>query len=434
MIGWFLFVCLFLQLCSNTEAKTVSGVFTSNDAKWGLGQYVASFCFHGEAMIEYEVNATDGLNPTLYMFLHEDWEEVRDSADCHAKLQANRLTHELYTLNGSIALPTFMLPRIWHIIYADPFTCNDSLIPNMEYKLNYMAFTIKLYNPDSLGNPTEHFSEEETGLLRFYQLLTLGYFLLGCIYAPRLSEALAKTGPMHLVLQLLTGATALQGAAALLTMMHLRGYSKDGMGSPFSELLSEFFDVLSQFFMLYMMISLSLGWTLAATHKQTSLLSRIQNKPAVRVVVVIGLFQGLLFIWEQLAERQHRMFHAHRSWAGVSLVFTRVIMAALFALNLHTTVAKERSALKRDFYNSFTKCCLLWFLSYPVMEALSWTFTSYFRYKFVTMCVVFCQCAAVILLYRLFLSRSLYWEVSALSSTLLPLRMDSRSLKYKAYS
>ncbi len=61
------------------------------------------------------------------------------------------------------------------------------------------------------------------GLYRFYQLLTLGYFVLGCIYAPKLHETLQKGGPMHLVLQLLTVVLGLQATGSLVMMLHLRG-------------------------------------------------------------------------------------------------------------------------------------------------------------------------------------------------------------------
>ena len=52
--------------------------------------------------------------------------------------------------------------------------------------------------------------------------MTLGYFVLGCIYAPKLWETLQKGGPMQLVLQLLTGALLLQATASLVTTLHLR--------------------------------------------------------------------------------------------------------------------------------------------------------------------------------------------------------------------
>lgn len=44
-------------------------------------------------------------------------------------------------------------------------------------------------------------------------------------------------------------------------------------------------------------------------------------------------------------------------------------------------------------------------------------------FQFITMGVLICQSIAGVLLYRLFLSRSLYWEVSALSSSL-PFRLN----------
>lgn len=60
-----------------------------------------------------------------------------------------------------------------------------------------------------------------TGLLRFYQLLTLAYFVLGCIFAPRLHETLSKGGPMQLVIVLLTISTCLQATGTFIMMIHL---------------------------------------------------------------------------------------------------------------------------------------------------------------------------------------------------------------------
>lgn len=40
-------------------------------------------------------------------------------------------------------------------------------------------------------------SFSSSGLLGFYELLTLLYFIVGCIWAPRLYENLSKRGPMH---------------------------------------------------------------------------------------------------------------------------------------------------------------------------------------------------------------------------------------------
>ncbi len=57
-----------------------------------------------------------------------------------------------------------------------------------------------------------------------------------------------------------------------------------------------------------------------------------------------------------------------------------------------------------------------------IMRAVSIDFCYFF--KVVTVGVTLIQTAAMGLLSRLFFSRSLYWEVSTLSSTTLPLRYD----------
>lgn len=66
-----------------------------------------------------------------------------------------------------------------------------------------------------------------SGLLRFYQLLTLAYFVLGCIFAPRLYETLSKGGPMQLVIQLLSVSTCLQALGSFIMMLHLQRYVKE---------------------------------------------------------------------------------------------------------------------------------------------------------------------------------------------------------------
>lgn len=409
--------------------KTIQGVMTSATARQDKGQYLSSFCFHGEAVIQYTLNASVSMGK-LFLFLSEDFREITDQTECKAKFDQARVAYDIQGSVGNRSVTHFREPRIWHLVFADAHTCADYDLFTVQSQ-NFIEYNIQLLNPDSLGNPVEHFSDEETGLLRFYQLLALAYFVLGCICIPRLLDTMNSGGPMQLVIRLLSASTGLQAVGAFIMMMHLRKYSRDGIGSPMFEMLSEFFDVLSQFAMLYMLLSLSLGWTLATTYKNTHL-QMISKKPAARVVGVLAVVQGGLFLWEQYQDQTHRLYHAHRTYAGFALLVLRMVLAGLFGWNLYSTVSMERSIMKREFYISFTKSCMLWFLSYPVIVVTSRIFTEYLRYKMITMSVVLCQSVAVVLLYRLFLSRSLYWEVSALSSTL-PLRMD-KTLSLKIYS
>ncbi|XP_045199327.2 integral membrane protein GPR180-like [Mercenaria mercenaria] len=418
-----------MSILDLVSSKTIRGVVTSLTARQEKGQYLSSFCFHGEAVIQYSLN--DSMSSgKLYLFLSEDWKQITDQTECTAKFEQARASYDIIGPVGNRTVAHHRDPRIWHVVFADAHTCTDYDLLEVQTQ-NFIDYNIQLLNPDALGNPVEHFSDEETGLLRFYQLLALAYFVLGCICVPRLVEPFSSGGPMQLVIQLLTASTCLQAVGAFIMMMHLRKYSRDGIGSPVFEMLSEFFDVLSQFAMLYMLLSLSLGWTLGTTYRNTHL-QMISKKPAAKVVGVLAVVQGGLFLWEQYQDQTHRLYHAHRTYAGFALLVLRMVLAGLFGWNLWITVSVEKSIMKREFYISFTKSCMLWFLCYPVIVLVSMLFTEYLRYKVITMSVVLCQSVAVVLLYKLFLSRSLYWEVSALSGTL-PFRMD-KTLSLKIYS
>lgn len=50
------------------------------------------------------------------------------------------------------------------------------------------------------------------------------------------------------------------------------------------------FDVLSQFAMLYMLLSLSLGWTLGTSYRFAHL-QMVSRKPAAKVVGTLGILQ-----------------------------------------------------------------------------------------------------------------------------------------------
>lgn len=75
-----------------------------------------------------------------------------------------------------------------------------------------------------------------------------------------------------------------------------------------------------------------------------------------------------------------------------------------------TTFTRYSTYLVTTLYRSTTECCDL--------------LQHCFLIQVVTVGVTIIQMAAMGLLSRLFLSRSLYWEVSTLSSTTLPLRLD----------
>ncbi|KAM6945593.1 integral membrane protein GPR180 [Aplochiton taeniatus] len=381
--------------------------------------------YHGEhgLLVCRLGNAPLAIEKESRLLIYHDMEEGFDNLSCSERLAKAQFSIILTEEEHNQTLPRHSAPSTWMVLYADRYTCQEAAggIPS----LGDLSFTILLFNPDSAGNPLEHFSSEEAGLHSFYILLLLAYFVASCIYVQPLWQALKKGGPMHKVLRVLSTALALQGLSALCNYIHLARYSRDGVGMPFMGSLAEFCDMVSQVSMLYMLLSLCMGWTLSRGRKPQSRPLQWDSSPTSTALALGGVAaQGVLLLWEQYEETEHHSYHVQRSVAGLLLMILRVSLAFLLASVLYQIISTERSALKRDFYLCFAKGCFLWFLCHPVLVFISFIFNEHQREKVVTIGVILCQSISVVILYQLFLSRSLYWEVSSLSSVSLPLTMS----------
>ncbi|XP_071015851.1 integral membrane protein GPR180 [Oncorhynchus clarkii lewisi] len=416
----------FLLCIPATFGKTVSGVFKSDAAREQNGQYITKFMYNvGRGLVVCRLeNATLAMEKESRLLLFPETEDGFDidNLSCHDRLSKAHLSIRLSEEEHNQSIPHLHSPTAWMALYVDRYTCGEGgIIPAH----GDLTFTILLFNPDSAGNPLEHFSAEEAGLHSFYCLLILAYFVASCIYIQPLWMALRKGGPMQTVLKVLSTALALQGISALFNYIHLARYARDGVGIPIMGSLAEFCDMVSQVSMLYMLLSLCVGWTLSKNRKPQSRPLQWDSSPASKALAMGGVItQGVLLLWEQYEETEHHSYHAQRSIAGLLLISLRIILALLLASVLYTIISTERSALKRDFYLSFAKGCFIWFLCHPVLVLLSVVFNEHQREKVVTIGVILCQAISVVILYQLFLSRSLYWEVSSLSSVSLPLTMS----------
>ncbi|XP_027863607.1 integral membrane protein GPR180 isoform X3 [Xiphophorus couchianus] len=369
-------------------------------------------------------NPSLGTEKEARLLLYQDMDSDLDNLSCSQRLSRAQFTISLSQDEHNQTIPRQSSPTAWQVLYADRYTCEES---SATPSFADLGFTLLLFNPDSAGNPLDHFSAEEAGLHSFYFLLLLAYFIACCIYFQPLYQALKKGGPMHTVLKVLTMALALQGCSALCNYIHLARYSRDGTGIPLMGSLAEFWDMVSQVSMLYMLLSLCMGWTLSRGRKPQSRPLQWERSPASTAVAVGGVVtQGVLLLWEQYSESEseHHSYHAQRSLAGLLLLALRVALSLLLASVLYQIVSTERSTLKRDFYLCFAKGCFLWFLCHPVLVLMSVVFNDHQREKVITIGVILCQSISMVILYQLFLSRSLYWEVSSLSSVSLPLTMS----------
>ncbi|XP_036397334.1 integral membrane protein GPR180-like [Megalops cyprinoides] len=423
MYPFIVMLTAYLYCVPLAKGKTISGVFRSDAARENNGQYITKFLFHGEnALLVYRLeDVSTAMQKSAKLLLYQGL-QGSDNLSCLEHISGAQLSVALSTEEYNLTIPPQPFPRAWHVKYVDRYTCQETDISGA---LKDIRFQITMFNPDAAGNPLDHFSGEEAGLHSFYFLLILAYFVAACVYIQPLWQALHKGGPMHTVLKVLSTALLLQAGSATFNYIHLARYSSDGIGSPLIGSLAEFCDMVSQIQMLYMLLSLCMGWTLSRSRKAQGKPLQWDTSPASTALALSAVItQGALLVWEQFEDTEHHSYHAHRSMAGLLLIALRIILALLLASILYQIITSERSTLKRDFYLSFAKGCFLWFLCHPVLVLSSVVLNEHQREKVITIGVILCQAISVVILYRLFLSRSLYWEVSSLSSVTLPLTMS----------
>ncbi|XP_070607398.1 integral membrane protein GPR180 isoform X2 [Erythrolamprus reginae] len=384
------------------QAKTVHGGFSSAAAR--AGQVVARFQFRGDCALLYvrinNVATAVGKEAKLHLFQAQEWLKLQASQQdysCKEKLGKAQLIMNMNCTEQNITVSQVPYPDTWYVFYVDKFTCAETYEDSGSEDVQ---FEMVLLNPDAERNPLDHFSAGESGLHEFFFLLVLGYFVAACIYAQSLWQTIKKGGPMHTVLKVLSAVLLLQAASALANYLHFSSYAKNGVGMPFMGSLAELCDIISQVQMLYLLLSLCMGWAIGRLKKSQSKPLQWDSSPASTAIAVTAVVtQSILLIWEQLEDTNHHSYHSHQSLAGALLLGLRICLAVLLGCGLCQIIRIERSTLKREFYITFT--------------------------KIITMGVILCQLFSMVLLYRLFVSHSLYWEVSSLSSVTLPLTVAS---------
>ncbi|MEE6470898.1 hypothetical protein FKM82_009108 [Ascaphus truei] len=421
MLGLLLAVLLLLHM---GQGRTVHGSFDSALAWRSRGQHIVTFVFHGDQAVLRvrisDVAAAVGKEATLCLYREEEWLKMQGSVEeysCPERLSLAQVSHYNYTL------PQMVYPKAWHTIYVDKYTC---LVSYEDTNSDYMEFQVTLLNPDAAGNPFDHFGADESGLHEFFFLLVLVYFVAACIYIQSLWQSIKKGGPMHTVLKVLSTSLLLQAVSAFANYLHFLRYSRDGQGAPFIGSLAELCDIASEVQMLYLLLSLCMGWTLSRRKKSQGRPLQWDSTPTSTGIAVVAVTaQVILLVWELFEDTYHHSYHAHLSLAGTLLIALKMCLAVSSACGLHQIITVERSTMKREFYITFAKGCFLWFLCHPCLVAISFMFEEYQREKIITVGVILSQSVSMIMLYRLFLSHSLYWEVSSLSSLTLPLTVSS---------
>uniref|UniRef100_A0A4W5PJY8 GPR180-like N-terminal domain-containing protein n=1 Tax=Hucho hucho TaxID=62062 RepID=A0A4W5PJY8_9TELE len=154
----------FLLCIPDSFGKTVSGVFKSDAAREQNGQYITKFMYNGGSglvvcRLENVPLATEKESRLLFFPEMEDGFDI-DNLSCHDRLSKAQLSIRLSEEEHNQSIPHLHSPTTWMALYADRYTCGEGgIIPAH----GDLTFTILLFNPDSAGNPLEHFSAEEAG-------------------------------------------------------------------------------------------------------------------------------------------------------------------------------------------------------------------------------------------------------------------------------
>ncbi|XP_051016983.1 integral membrane protein GPR180-like [Acomys russatus] len=124
--------------------------------------------------------------------------------------------------------------------------------------------------------------------------------------------------------------------------------------------------------MLYLLLSLCMGWTVVRMRKSQSRPLQWDSTPAsTGIAVFIVVTQSILLLWEQFEDTSHHSSHSHHSLAGLLLIILRICLALSLGCGLYQIITMERSTLKREFYITFAKGCILWFLCQPVLACIA---------------------------------------------------------------
>ncbi|CAK0826478.1 unnamed protein product [Prorocentrum cordatum] len=235
---------------------------------------------------------------------------------------------------------------------------------------------------------------------------------LGC-FVRRCRLAAMSTGPLHPVLCALAAAVALQWAALLLEVLHLWAYSSNGVGSPAADALAGALDMLSQVVTVTLLIAIARGYSLASAAEACELSSMR------RVALAVAFLHVVLVLLDKLDGEASHEHHENGGALGLILLAARLLLFAAFARESGELQARAGLRLQ-SFLRRFRAAGSAYLLAYPALLLAVQAFAPYLRHPLLMVGLLGAQASAASWLAGLFLSKGAYYEVSSMSSSLLP--------------
>jgi len=406
------FLVLLLLWLPSVQGRFEAGTLSSaadEDLRW---QYVGKFGYGiGKGTYQARVRARDpetSLRFKLDLYLDEDWPLAAALPQCSPE-QVNlaRTSRDLVAARGQWSswadgeVEQHQRAHIWYFALSGCAAVGRNATSGLDYEIRYL-------NPDSSELSVELRYMPCATLLA---VLCLTAFLVQ--FAQRCRRFHSSLGTVPPVLRALASAALLQWAAEVLHLLHLRWYEQQGVGESFLEAASGMLFMMSQVASCTLLIAIAKGYTLLNTGDMGLNCLR-------RVAVPVALVHAGLVghgSWQGDHSDKH---HENEGAVGWMIVLVRLLLFAWFVMCARELHQQCRSFRLQGFLDRFVLAGSAYFLAFPLLYCIVQAFAPYLQHPLLHIGTASMQTCASVWLAELFLSRGDYFEVSTLSSPLLP--------------
>lgn len=376
----------------------------------GKGEFEGRFQF--EKSLGRGKNVPKKINMTIFVYLDEDWDLVRNLDTCEAKANYSRLTKGVQIpTDGSWSpkvsgfLTQRMRTHVWFFVLAD---CERNVSPYIQG--NRLKWELEIRNSDR-----SQFSEEENGMIGPMMLVLaviVGFFVSNSIKFVKFYRTEESIDYPTLVI---TIALFIELLSVGCEIMHMWIYSVDGSGSFLFNFANQALSITSQFLITCLLLLMAHGWSI-----------KFLKFEDMDVFIPLGILLGIIHILivgvGRITDDESYRFHDYENWAGAFVMMLRVFLFAFWVYLFRETYQKTTKESEKNFFNQFGVLSTLYFLAVPVTVGLATTTVApYWRHKVVTIGTLLLQVSTLVIFTLLFTTKSnKYYQISMKGKTLLP--------------
>jgi len=347
----------------------------------------------------------------LEVYMDEDWPRVAALPRCSP--EARSLARDFVQMevgsDWAVSLKRTISQKMRaHIWYFALSACPDLAHPgsNLTHTDAEIDYEIHFVQPN--GSELSY-ELQWMPCVTLLVVLSLSGFLVH--FARRCRRVLDSAGDIHPMIWALAGTVLLQWTAEVSHLCHLQFYEREGLGESALEDAANMLLMLSQVASCTLLIAIAKGYTLL---KDTSIDS------VKRIAAFVAIPHAILVGHNSLQGDHVDKHHENGGAAGLALVLVRLGLFAWFVMSTRAMQQQSQSMRLQDFLQRFQIAASAYFLSYPALFFIVQVFAPYLQHPILHLGTATMQTCVAFWLAELFLSRGAYFQISTLSSSLLP--------------